>query len=553
MKENKNIQSANEMKKQSGEVSRRDFLLGAGTVVAGGIIGGGLLTSCTPDPVTETVEITKTKEIPTTVTNTSTVEIEKTYNFEKPFTPIPSSSIKETVNADVVVLGAGVSGIAAAASAAEAGAKTICLEAYHFMGAPGSIYEAFNTQEQIADGIVFEGPTFLDKLFKYSNGRADMRLLKKWTDESGPAMDWLIGLANDAGMPHSKFGENQFVFGEDTMSPMLGTASDPAYELMANYGISKGLEIRYKTRAEQLIRPNNQGRVTGVLAKKEDGTYSQFNASKAVIICTGDIGNNTEMMEKYASWAAFPDDILNTYRTYTNNGDGQRMCLHAGAWMQEENYCVMIHFFSTKKRPPTFGRPNFSFGLCVNKFGDRFQNESPGGDELRAPTVLRQPGRTQWQIWDSKSVNDFNRASIEAAIATGEVTIADTIEDLAATFDANPTKLKAAVDRYNEIIAMNEDPDFGRAPGSYGPTNDTPPYYACESPADLLVCAGGPMVNTNMQVLDTNTNVIPGLYAAGNAMGGFYGDGYPMHISSGMAHGSSFTFGRIAGLHAASL
>jgi fumarate reductase flavoprotein subunit len=211
----------------------------------------------------------------------------------------------------------------------------------------------------------------------------------------------------------------------------------------------------------------------------------------------------------------------------------------------------MIHFFSTNKKPPTFGRPNFSFGLCVNKFGDRFHNESPGGDELRAPIVLRQPGRTQWQIWDSKTAIDA--ATLETMIGTGEITTADTIEGLAATFGANPTKLKAAIDRYNEIIAMNEDPDFNRAPNTYGPTNDTPPYYACESPADILVCTGGPMVNANMQVLDINTNVIPGLYAAGNAMGGLYGDSYPMAISSGMAHGSSFTFGRIAGINAATM
>jgi fumarate reductase flavoprotein subunit len=550
LNKDKNIESFDETNKQEKKLSRRDFLLGTGVVVAGSAIGAGLLSSCTPEPVTETVEITKTKEVPTTVVTTNTVEVEKTYDFEKPLTPISSSDIKETVNVDVVVLGAGVSGIAAAASAAEAGANTICLEAYSFMGAPGSIFEAFNTQEQIAAGITFDKATFLSQLFSFSNGRSDMRLLAKWVEQSGPAMDWLIGLADAVGMPHSKFGPNAFVFGEDVMSPMLGLASDPAYELMANYGISKGLAIRYNIRAEQLIRPNNQGRVTGVIAKNSDGTYSQFNASKGVVICTGGHGGNPEMMEKYADWAAHPDEILNTYRTHTNNGDGLKMSLHIGAWIQEENHCAMIHFFSTNKKPPTFGRPVFGAGLCVNKFGDRFSNESPGGDELRAPIVLRQPGRTQWQIWDSKTTVD--EETLNTMLGTGEITSADTIEGLAATFGANPAKLKAAVDRYNEIIALNEDSDFGRAPGTYGPTNDTPPYYACESPADILVCTGGPMVNNRMQVLDTNTNVIPGLYAAGNAMGGLYGNSYPMAISSGMAHGSSFTFGRIAGINAAS-
>jgi len=98
---------------------------------------------------------------------------------------------------------------------------------------------------------------------------------------------------------------------------------------------------------------------------------------------------------------------------------------------------------------------------------------------------------------------------------------------------------------------MGNDPDFGVAPQDLGNTLDTAPFYACESPPDLLVCMGGILTNTDMQVLDTNKNIIPGLYAAGNLTGGFWGIAIHERLSRPGSR-KALTFGRLAGLHAAS-
>jgi succinate dehydrogenase/fumarate reductase flavoprotein subunit len=210
----------------------------------------------------------------------------------------------------------------------------------------------------------------------------------------------------------------------------------------------------------------------------------------------------------------------------------------------------MVHFFSTNKKPILFGRPVGTTGLYVNKFGDRIANEA-GPNEWLAPIVMRQPDHTWWQIFDSKSVTSSLQSTIQGMLQTGEVTSANTIADLAATFGADPTRLGAAVDRYNQLITNGADTDFNKPAAALGPKNDTAPYYACESPPDYLVGIHGPLTNTSMQVLDTNNDVIPGLYAAGNCTSGFFGDGYPMHLFGGLAKGHALTTGRLAGLNAA--
>jgi fumarate reductase flavoprotein subunit len=156
-----------------------------------------------------------------------------------------------------------------------------------------------------------------------------------------------------------------------------------------------------------------------------------------------------------------------------------------------------------------------------------------------------------WQVFDSKSVTDKNKDAVKKALTTGEVLRADTVEALAPKFGADHVKFKSAVNRYNELVKMGKDTDFGKDPAQLGFTIDTPPFYVCESPPDLLVCMGGPMINADAQVLDTNFNPIPGLYAAGNVTGGFWGDNYPMAVLPCIARGHAVTFGRIAGLNAA--
>ena len=188
--------------------------------------------------------------------------------------------------------------------------------------------------------------------------------------------------------------------------------------------------------------------------------------------------------------------------------------------------------------------------LYVNKLGERIVNEDLS-DEFLANIVLRQPGKTYWQVFDAGSINDQNRADVEKCITTGAVLKADTIEALASKFGADPKVFKATINRYNELVKMGKDLDFGKKSEFMTMAIDKPPFYVCESPPDLLCAMGGFKRNVDGQVLDKDLKVIPGLYAAGNITGGFLGDTYPMGFFGGISRSHALVFGRIAGLHAA--
>lgn len=548
------------------KISRRRFVAGTvaglavGAVVgaSGGYLGKGNAT--------------------TTSTETSTVTTTEEQSFMTPLS-IPAGSITETVSADVVVLGAGAAGTAAAASAAEAGAKVILLEKSAAASPPGFQHGAINTQELIAAGQETSQDaidSLVESLFLFSEGRADKRLLNLWANNIGSVMDWMIGVAKTTNTPYFHTsgayatealyyfgGTMQTIFaGMGTLAGIGDCVYAQPYGMLIQYGQTFGLQVRYNTQALVLVRPNNQGPVTGVIAKNSDGSYSQFNASKGVIIATGDIANNPEMVQYYVPWVPAADYApaygsktarpISIYNNGVNTGDGLAMALWAGANVPASPGSGMLHFISTNKTPPVImTRPVSTTGLYVNQFGDRFMDETlVNQPEYAAPIVVRQPGHTCWQIFDWQSVASSNQQMITAQLETGEVTSALTIEGLAATFGADPTRLSAAMSAYNDIVANKTDPDFGKDPTALGPANNTPPYYACESPPDFLVAIHGPLTDTSMRVLDTNNEPIQGLYATGNSVSGFFGDGYPFSTFDGLCRGHALVTGRLAGLNA---
>ena len=519
----------------------------------------------------------------------------KKYSFEEPAAPIPAKEIKEIVNTEIVVAGAGPAGLAAAVSAAERGAKVVLLEKYHRIAAPGGPGAPFigskmqKERETKAESGNFTGsmppaqgkdkppenPVLMNHgedrskdeiikgLYEASNGFADKRKIKLWADKSGEAADWLVDMAKGLGIYVSvgrlthMFSKTQELVLHGNRTP-VGTGADDddrqgelvLLNMMRDRGRQLGVDIRCSTAAVRLIRPSNKGRVTGIIAKKADGTYVQFNASKAVILCTGDYGMDEEMMEKYCPWAlGTPKLMLDTV-----TGDGHKMGLWVGAAMDEAPHCPMLHFNSTNEKPVIHFRPlgmmafkgNF---LYVNKKGQRIMNEA-GSEEFMANIVLRQPGKTCWQVFDAKAINDKNRADIEKCIGTGAVLQADTIEKLATKFGAQPEVFKATVDRYNELVKQGEDLDFDKKPEHMKTPVDKAPFYVCESPPDLLCTMGGFKTNMDHQVLDKELNPIPGLYAAGNITSGFWGDTYPMGFLGGISRSHALVFGRLAGINA---
>ncbi len=455
----------------------------------------------------------------------------------------------EVVETDVVVMGAGAAGMVAAVSAAEAGAQTVLVEKYERFAAPGGGVGSINTSDLIDEGQKTDIDEITRHLVLASEGRADPRLCRKWAENSGKTTDWLSAIAKEAGVPTVKLGgQNCYTFGKPSFSAVISEF----YDMLLAHGKRFGLQTRLGTQAIHLLTDGRTGRVVGVEARQQNGTLVRFNAGRGVVLCTGDYGGNPELVQKYAPWAS---GCLSLYSIGTNTGDGLRMASEVGALIEDAPHCAMIHFNSTNARPASMNRPvkalpGLNPYLYVNKAGERFSDESIPY-EYWAAAVLRQPGKTMWQVFDSKSVDERNRVAVEKALTTGEVLTAPTLEELAARFGADPVKFSRTVDRYNQIVEMGNDPDFGKDPKQLGVAIDAPPYYVCESPPNLLVCMGGPRIDEYARVLDTGYEPIPGLYAAGNVAGGFWGDCYPMSVLSGLARGVATTYGRIAGRHAA--
>lgn len=478
---------------------------------------------------------------------------DRTYSFEIPPEQVPAACIKETVTSDVVVVGSGFSGLSAALSAAEAGASVTLLE---MMGVPtghGKDNAAIGSRLQKKLGIEIDSDEVILNLMKYAGNKPDQRLIRMWAEESGGSMDWLLDYTDAAGLnvridqypPPPSFSNADEYYPQYHVTHTFDTQMLVVKCLKDNV-LQKGVDIRFNTRARQLIR-TGKGGVTGVMAQKKNGDYIRFNAEKAVVLCTGDYGNNAEMMAKYC-----PQSAYLTLNLKTATGDGHMMALWAGAMMEPAPHAPMIHGF-----PGPMGVAPF---LQVNVRGERFHNEDvPTQSYCNA--VERQPKQQAWQIFDSKYPEELplmgiglvkiNKATDDTRERVEKECVkANTIEALGGKMGVPARTLEATVSRYNELARMGKDLDFCKRPDRMT-TIDTPPYYAGKGRYFFLAIMGGIMVNTNLQALDKNREAIPGLYMAGNTMGNRFAYDYPT-ICPGICNGMALHFGRIAGRNAAS-
>jgi len=538
--------------KEAG-ISRRSFLTGALTGTAG-VVAAGLI-GCSPKPAT-------------TDNSKETVKA----SFETAPVPIPDSDIFETVETEIVVIGAGDSGLMASLAATELGAKVIMIDKHEKFMAHGLAHACIDTKIHKENGIVLDKETIISYLVSQSNNRADQKLLRLWANESGAIYDHIIDIAQAAGIMVLPLGganpsDPQFpefdcalmFVGTDPIEsnePMGNVAQTWLFTAIENEVKSNGADIRYSTTAEQLVRTDD-GRVSAVIVKNPDGKYVKLAASKAVILATGDYGNNPEMVEKWCSWQTLAD--VNFYAPPINTGDGHKMGLWIGAAMQNGPHCPALHpeRIVGPEEPPMGASPV----LRVNINGLRYENE-----EVPAPLVcegrIRQPQNIAWAIFDSRwqemaptmspgllrssSINELNVETLEA-----NATKADTIEKLAEAIGVPAKNLATTVKRYTDFAKSGVDEDFGKRSNNLWPIEE-PPFYAIEVPVGTMNTLGGLLIDDNMRVLDGSDNgatPIPGLYAAGNVSGGFFGSTYPSAVS-GINKGWSIVGGYLAGQNA---
>ncbi len=530
-------------KKFKKAISRRNFLKGA-TAAAGGVV----LASCAPK-VVETPAASESEALATTAGSSP--------SFLTAPAPIAAADIASTTDADVVVVGAGVCGLMAAYTAAKAGVKTVVVEKSETFNARGGHNGSLRSKLQLEEGLDYDPKKVVRELVRWGSNRVDAGQVMLWADNVDAIMDELIDMAAANDIEVMRWGNNvpDQYFPEYASVHMFGGMNQAILAgMLEGAAKTEGAEFNYSTPAEQLVK-DASGRVTGVIAKNAEGAYVQFNAAKAVILSTGDYGNNPEMVSYYCPKAAMVD--MNVYVPPVNTGDGQKMGMWIGAAMQAETpHTPMVHNLGAA---PFSGNPF----LRVNIEGRRYENEDVP-IPLMANSAQLQPGHKTWTIYDSTFADDlpkmgtsFSRTNmmsertqtgIDAALESGTLIKADTIDELAEKMGVPANALKATVERYNELAAKGSDDDFGKDPEMVTAI-DTAPFYAAYNSLALLVVLGGLTVNQKLQVLDVDHKVIPGLYAAGNTAGGFFANDYPV-IVPGLSHSRAWTFGRIAGQNA---
>lgn len=538
-------------------VTRRD-LFKFGGIAAAGVIGAGTLASCSPSSGAANADGNTAQQATEGVTTAAGHTRNGLPSFLQ--APAPITDIAETKDFDVVVVGAGAAGVPAALSAAEAGAKVALIQKEATAISQGNTGSGVD----LAKSDPADVQNLVSVLIEEGQHRTKRELLELWANHGGEAVKWVIERSAESGGPIIDQGSQQqaatiakngwtMEFVTSFAGPKPLTAGD-AMRSLAETAEKEGVEIFYSTPAEQLVKDGDA--VTGVIAKGSNG-YIQFNASKGVIIATGDYQNDEEMSAYY-----LPDLANFTRKQMNKTGDGHKMIIWAGGAMEPINHTKMLHDFDAG--PASMCDMPF---LAVKNDGTRFVNEVVEMSLLN--NYLRSEQDQGWysQVFDANYMDQAADwpgklySPEELALYMPEEDVdrdgvfkdlirtfkADTLEELAEKLEITDTAaFVQTVERYNELAAAGADEDFGK-PTQYLKPIDTPPFYGIHRWLRVSALCSGVQVDENHQCLDTEGSPIAGLYAIGNCSGEFYGGvDYPMTIP-GLSLGRCYTEGYLVG------
>ena len=508
--------------------------------------------------------------------------------------PATITDVAEEHEADVVVVGAGIAGLAAARAAAEEGASVIVVEACDTWQTRGQDCGTINSTVQKENGLECSEEEINQvclEMTKYAGNRVNQALMRTWAARCGADYDWWyeellkpagysveiprwpleVGYDPVDGEWFPQFcNQQEFVAPEGEQSGFNG-GFPGAIDRLAQASIDAGAEFFFNMRARQLVRgdDNLTGRVSAVVAEDADGNHVRFSAKKGVVLATGDYGHNEGLMQ---AWCPSQAELAATkcvYGTTANQGDGHLMGMWVGGKMQGIPHAYMAH-----GTPGDLGAAPF---LLVDINGRRFTNEDIPGQTF-SDIAEEQPQQVWYQIADALYPNQLkwsqpghgatmsyagdldawnaavetgDKDTIEAMLAEQGVNTAHawTVEELADAIDVDPAVLTETLERYNQLCADGYDADFGKQAKRLFPVS-TPPYFYSTSSWAFLVSMGGLKTTPKAEVIDTYGQPIPGLYAAGNVQGDRFAVDYPT-IVCGISHSLCLTYGRIAGTEAA--
>ena len=508
---------------------------------------------------------------------------------------IDEAAITETVDTDILIVGAGNGGMFAAAYAAANGLNFRVIEqnanvqdTRHWYGAVDSA-AAKEAGEPATDKA-----KLLSEISRYASGKCDQRVVKTWINESAAMHDFMRSILEDkygwvcdftsgseAAWPAENAEHNTdylFPVQEHNYMASESASGKPRNELLLDYIRELGYDVDFKTSLAKLEK-DSTGRITGIIAQStEDDHFIRYNANKGVLLACGGFPGNPYMMEQLDPLGT----SVTTACSYSpaDKGYGIRAAVWAGANLDKEaapmlfdrgivapgvdgGYVASDSAFGGKAFPGPIRQynPGTQPFLKVNRNGERFANESsPYNDIVYA--AAHQPGRVYAQICDANILEDAKRfhtigcsaqtrnggekyfqGKVDEAVAAGTLFVCDTIEELADklgfTGEAKDTFL-ATVDRYNELYDKQNDEDFGK-PAYRLSAIRTAPFYGCWLGASLLCTEQGIAINDKGQALDNDNKPMPGLYVTGDMSGSFFANNYPC-LMAGVAMGRTLTY-----------
>ena len=508
---------------------------------------------------------------------------------------IDEAAITETVDTDILIVGAGNGGMFAAAYAAANGLNFRVIEqnanvqdTRHWYGAVDSA-AAKEAGEPATDKA-----KLLSEISRYASGKCDQRVVKTWINESAAMHDFMRSILEDkygwvcdftsgseAAWPAENAEHNtDYLYPVQEHNYMASESASglPRNELLLQYIQELGYDVDFKTSLAKLEK-NSDGRITGVIAQStEDDHFIRYNANQGVLLACGGFPGNPYMMEQLDPLGT----SVTTACSYSpaDKGYGIRAAVWAGANLDKEaapmlfdrgivapgvdaGYVDSDSAFGGKAFPGKIRQfnPGTQPFLKVNRNGERFANESSPYNDIVYATA-HQPGRVYAQICDANILEDAKRfhtigcsaqtrnlgedyfaQQVENGEKEGCFFKADTLEELADkmgfTGAAKDTFL-ATVERYNELYDKQNDEDFGK-PAYRLSAIRTAPFYGCWLGASLLTTEQGIAINEKGQALDTNNQPMEGLYITGDMSGSFFANNYPC-LMAGVAMGRTLTY-----------
>ena len=529
---------------------------------------------------------------------------------------IDESKVAKTVDVDVAVVGCGIAGVAACRSVAEDGGLVAAFEKADGPQCRSGEYAVINgkvqakwgrdtwTREQIDD--------IIDSHMVESTYRCKRSIMSKWAHNIGETFDWWVEANPDlyyaettrSAIPDESadnfiipifYPLPEYYDWKQERFPCYPTSVEfkPDQHVTVEANMQKAIDTGnvqtfYGCFVEKLIMDN--GRCVGLYARDAaTGEYIKCNASKGVILSTGDYSQNTKMLKHFC-----PEVIENNIQclftnvdvegNFTNQGDGIQLGMWAGAQVQQ-SHAPMIHHMGGGADLAGVGVMGNAGFLNLDLNGKRFMNEDLPGQQLENQIEL-QKNRESWQIFDSnwpeqlpympaahggacyyedyasedegpKNNTTYRNYKspyqLEAAVADGRAVKADTLEELVAKIYPDDTAAQQtaldSIQRYNELAKAGYDEDFHK-PASRMWAVENGPFYADKfTTALLLVCIGGLESDEDCHTFDADRNVIPGLYVAGNIQGNRFATEYPIGLK-GVSHSMAMYYGYVAGKNA---